>query len=149
MRVITSSFQRTFFCVLKCQTKCQHTNLIQNELNCEILSDLDDNRLHLELRWSVTEDKESILLQLVSSTGIDRYLALGIREDEFDTNGLIGGDVIVGWINTHTGKGAVDDYFLAGDIEKCVDGAESCPDSGKVKIAQKVFRKFIFRTQQP
>ena len=44
----------------------------------------------------------------------------------------------MGWINGRTGKGSVDDYFLAhpskhkyGAIIKCSDGAESCPDESK------------------
>ena len=48
------------------------------------------------------------------------------------------GDVTVGWINARTGKGSVDDYFLAHSSNtkfsqaiKCSDGAESCPDESK------------------
>ena len=51
---------------------------------------------------------------------------------------IVAGDVTVGWINTKTGKGFVDDYFLAhnsnarsGNVIKCTDGAESCPDESK------------------
>ena len=53
------------------------------------------------------------------------------------------GDVAVGWINSKTGKGSVDDYFLAHTVNdgvkarnmiKCNDGAESCPDESKVVI---------------
>ena len=43
----------------------------------------------------------------------------------------VAGDVLVGWISSKSGKGGVDDYFLAGDIIKCDDGAESCPDRTK------------------
>ena len=50
----------------------------------------------------------------------------------------VAGDVTVGWINARTGKGSVDDYFLAhssntkyGKTLKCSDGAESCPDESK------------------
>ena len=48
------------------------------------------------------------------------------------------GDVTVGWISARTGKGSVDDYFLAHPSAskhamniKCNDGAESCPDESK------------------
>ena len=41
------------------------------------------------------------------------------------------GDVVVGWVNARTGKGEIDDYFLAGNNLKCDDGAESCPDISK------------------
>ena len=41
------------------------------------------------------------------------------------------GDVVVGWISGNTGKGGLDDYFLAGKSIPCDDGAESCPDKSK------------------
>ncbi len=44
---------------------------------------------------------------------------------------LVSGDVVVGWVNARTGKGEIDDYFLAGNQLKCDDGAESCPDTTK------------------
>ena len=114
---------------------------MQTQLNCERLSSAE-SPVSLELRWSVTTDADSdtpdapvLLLQLVSSTGSERYLALGIKAEEDDV-GDIGGDVVVGWINSRTGKGGVDDYFLAAadgaSGETCQDGAESCPDTGKV-----------------
>jgi hypothetical protein len=104
-------------------------------LNCETLS----SSLGLELRWSVTGDGSAIILQLVSATGTDRYLALGVRSPQAGSRG-IAGDVIVGWINSRTGKGDVDDYFLAAednaaDGVHCDDGAESCPDKNK-KVRQ-------------
>ena len=39
----------------------------------------------------------------------------------------------MGWINDDTGKGSVDDYFLANPEagNKCNDDAESCPDQSK------------------
>ena len=47
----------------------------------------------------------------------------------------------MGWINARTGKGSVDDYFLAHSSNtkfsqtiKCSDGAESCPDESKPVI---------------
>ena len=55
----------------------------------------------------------------------------------------VAGDVTVGWINARTGKGSVDDYFLAhsstvnrGNTIKCSDGAESCPDESKTVTKQ-------------
>ena len=65
---------------------------------------------------------------------------------------LVAGDVTVGWINARTGKGSVDDYFLAhssntnyGKTIKCSDGAESCPDESKPVISEldKIFIKLI------
>ena len=65
----------------------------------------------------------------MSKTGGDRYLAFGVKEDPDYGSDLIAGDVVVGWINAKTGKGGLDDYFLAG-VQQCEDDAESCPDSG-------------------
>ena len=95
----------------------------ESTLNCETL----DEQLGLELRWTVSGP--DVILQLVSHTGSDRYLALGIR-DPLERKG-IAGDVVVGWISSKTGKGGVDDYFLAGNRIRCEDGAESCPDKSK------------------
>lgn len=92
-------------------------------MNCEEL----EPSLGLELRWTLSQD--DIILQLVSNTGNDRYLALGIRDPD-EVKG-IAGDVVVGWISSSTGKGGVDDYFLAGKRIPCDDGAESCPDKSK------------------
>ncbi len=38
---------------------------------------------------------------------------------------------MVGWINSKSGKGGIDDYFLGGKRVQCDDGAESCPDRTK------------------
>ena len=64
----------------------------QSELNCETL----DASLGLQLRWSLTDEtsaEPAILLQLVANTGADRYLAIGIREDQSQmTFAAIGGE---------------------------------------------------------
>ena len=100
----------------------------KSELNCETL----DASLGLQLRWSLTDESSAdpaVLLQLVANTGSDRYLAIGIRSEEGSRG--IAGDVIVGWIKARSGKGGVDDYFLASDHERCPDDAESCPDTSQ------------------
>ena len=106
------------------------------ELNCERLSD-PRSPVNLELRWSITtddNDEEVIIMQLVSTSGSDRYIALGIRLNDDEKSlekSKIAGDVIVGWINSKSGKGGVGDYFLAKENNgefACSDGAESCPD---------------------
>ena len=56
---------------------------MQPSLNCEEL----DAKLGLELRWTMSQD--DIILQLVSNTGNDRYLALGIR-DPTESKGIAG-----------------------------------------------------------
>ena len=55
----------------------------QPSLNCEEL----DAKLGLELRWTLGQN--DIILQLISNTGSDRYLALGIR-DPTESKGIAG-----------------------------------------------------------
>ena len=55
----------------------------QSTLNCELL----DKDFGLELRWTMAapsdgEEESGIILQLVSRTASDRYLAFGIRHAE-------------------------------------------------------------------
>ena len=57
------------------------------------------------------------------------YMAFGVK-DVVEPDAPAHGDVVVGWINTQTGKGGLDDYFLSG-AHTCSDGAESCPDTTK------------------
>ena len=61
--------------------------------------------------------------------GSDMYMAFGVK-DLLEPGAPAQGDVVVGWINTKTGKGGLDDYFLSG-AHTCSDGAESCPDTTK------------------
>ena len=57
------------------------------------------------------------------------YMAFGVKEKVPDDSPAQG-DVVVGWINSKTGRGGLDDYFLSG-AHACSDGAESCPDTSK------------------
>ena len=72
------------------------------------------------------------LSSLVS--GSDMYMAFGVKDVQASSSGggsaPAQGDVVVGWINTQTGQGGLDDYFLSG-AQTCSDGAESCPDTTK------------------
>ena len=65
--------------------------------------------------------------------GSDMYMAFGVK-DLTQPGAPAQGDVVVGWINTQTGKGGLDDYFLSG-AHTCSDGAESCPDTTKPVIS--------------
>ena len=56
-------------------------------------------------------------------------MAFGVKETN-PRDSAAQGDVVVGWINSQTGRGGLDDYFLSG-AETCADGAESCPDTSK------------------
>ena len=125
----------------------------ETELNCERLS-VPQSQVDLELRWSITTDEKGedvIIMQLVSSSNSDRYIALGIRlsDQENLESSKAAGDVIVGWINSKSGKGGIGDYFLAKENGEftCSDGAESCPDntfdSGKenVVLLNSVYRE--------
>ena len=109
----------------------------QAQLNCEVLN----ADINLQLRWSLTEENTVILLQLVSNTGSDRYVAFGIKDN---SNLGVSGDVLVGWINGRTKKGSIDDYFLGGESIKCDDGAESCPDSAKKVLLTDIFTWSLF-----
>ena len=62
--------------------------------------------------------------------GSDMYMAFGVKENNPGNNAAAQGDVVVGWINSQTGRGGLDDYFLSG-AHTCSDGAESCPDTSK------------------
>lgn len=96
----------------------------ESKLNCEVLS----APLGLQLRWSLAGD--SIILQIVGNMGSDMYMAFGVKAGQKEEGGSAAGDVIVGWINSATGQGGLDDYFLSG-TSTCSDGAESCPDTTK------------------
>ena len=61
----------------------KYNSILQPSLNCEEL----DAKLGLELRWTMSQN--DIILQLVSNTGNDRYLALGIR-DPTESKGIAG-----------------------------------------------------------
>ena len=63
------------------------------------------------------------------SPGSEMYMAFGVKEKN-QGNTPAQGDVVVGWINSQTGRGGLDDYFLSG-THTCSDGAESCPDTSK------------------
>ena len=67
--------------------------------------------------------------QSLSSSGSEMYMAFGVKEKSGGRSPAAG-DVVVGWINSQTGRGGLDDYFLSGS-HTCSDGAESCPDSSK------------------
>ena len=62
--------------------------------------------------------------------GSDMYMAFGVKENNPGNNAAAQGDVVVGWFNSQTGRGGLDDYFLSG-AHTCSDGAESCPDTSK------------------
>ena len=118
----------------------------QTQLNCEKLS-YPGSPIDLELRWSITTSKSDdrvIIIQMVSTSGKDRYVALGLRvAPEELHHRRIAGDVIVGWINSNSGRGGISDYFLAGDHKVnsgafvCSDGAESCPDKTYAEGAER------------
>ena len=69
------------------------------------------------------------MLQFVAKINSDVICECYLRSEEGSRG--IAGDVIVGWIKARSGKGSVDDYFLASDHERCPDDAESCPDTSQ------------------
>ena len=74
----------------------------------------------------LTRMREVLLMTLVRTSYMEGPL---IRSEEGFRG--IAGDVIVGWIKARSGKGGVDDYFLASDHQRCPDDAESCPDTSQ------------------
>ena len=76
---------------LAANSKCDECALLlQSTLNCELL----DSSFGLELRWTLTapsdggesdQQQSDIILQLVSRTASDRYLAFGVRNPETDS----------------------------------------------------------------
>nr|XP_022902500.1 protein Skeletor, isoforms B/C [Onthophagus taurus] len=92
----------------------------QSKLNCEVLQD----KLAFEVRWAVAGD--SIVLQLVAKLDDGEYMSFGVSGDEKHSS-MVGGDVVVAWIDKDTLKGYAQDYFLQ-DKSQCSGPTGSCPD---------------------
>uniref|UniRef100_A0A6P7FTC9 Protein Skeletor, isoforms B/C isoform X1 n=1 Tax=Diabrotica virgifera virgifera TaxID=50390 RepID=A0A6P7FTC9_DIAVI len=93
----------------------------QSKLNCEVL--FDD--LAFEVRWAVAGD--SIVLQLVAKLDNREYMSFGLSGDDSKTV-MIGGDVVVAWVDKETLKGFAEDYYLE-DKSQCSGPTGSCPDN--------------------
>ncbi|KAL1494772.1 hypothetical protein ABEB36_010317 [Hypothenemus hampei] len=93
----------------------------QSKLNCEVL----DETLAFEVRWAVAG--ESIVIQLVSKLDGREYMSFGLSGD-VSKSIMIGGDVVVAWVDKDTLKGYAEDYHLA-DKAQCSGPTGSCPDN--------------------
>ncbi|XP_050310336.1 protein Skeletor, isoforms B/C isoform X1 [Anthonomus grandis grandis] len=93
----------------------------QSKLNCEVLND----KLALEVRWAVAG--ESIVLQLVGMLDDREYMSFGLSGD-VSRSEMIGGDVVVAWVDKETLKGYAEDYYLQ-DKAQCSGPSGSCPDN--------------------
>lgn len=93
----------------------------QSKLNCEVLND----KLAFEVRWAVAG--ESIVLQLVGKLDNREYMSFGPSGD-VTKSVMIGGDVVVAWVDKQTLKGFAQDYYL-GDKAQCSGPTGSCPDT--------------------
>ncbi|XP_057657689.1 protein Skeletor, isoforms B/C isoform X1 [Diorhabda carinulata] len=93
----------------------------QSKLNCEVLLD----NLAFEVRWAVAG--ESIVIQLVAKLNDGEYMSFGPSGDENKTE-MIGGDVVVAWVDKETLKGYAEDYYLE-DKSQCSGPTGSCPDN--------------------
>ncbi|XP_066140457.1 protein Skeletor, isoforms B/C isoform X1 [Euwallacea fornicatus] len=93
----------------------------QSKLNCEVL----DEDLGFEVRWAVAG--ESIVLQLVAKLGDREYMSFGLS-GEVSRSVMIGGDVVVAWVDKETLKGYAEDYYLK-DKSQCSGPTGSCPDT--------------------
>ncbi|CAH0777887.1 unnamed protein product, partial [Bemisia tabaci] len=102
----------------------------QSKLNCEVLHD----DLAFEVRWAVAGD--SIVLQLVAKLEDGEYMSFGLSGDD-KKNKMIGGDVVVAWINHETLSGFAVDYYLD-DKSQCSGPRGSCPDDKLQEGAESV-----------
>ncbi|XP_066581396.1 protein Skeletor, isoforms B/C [Prorops nasuta] len=93
----------------------------QSKLNCEVLED----SLAFEVRWAVAGD--SIVVQLVGKLDGGQYMSFGLSADP-DRSLMIGGDVVVAWVDKHTLQGYAIDYILDAKSQ-CSGGRGSCPDT--------------------
>ncbi|XP_034232288.1 protein Skeletor, isoforms D/E-like [Thrips palmi] len=93
----------------------------QSKLNCEVLND----DLAYEVRWAVAGD--SVVLQLVAKLDDNEYMSFGLS-GEPNKSAMVGGDVVVAWVDKNTLKGTAVDYYL--DAKSQCSGARgSCPDT--------------------
>lgn len=64
---------------------------------------------------------------LLFFTDDNEYMSFGVSGDA-DNSVMVGGDVIVAWVNRLTGKGYAQDYFLDSKAQ-CSGNRGSCPDT--------------------
>ncbi|XP_045115427.1 protein Skeletor, isoforms B/C-like isoform X1 [Portunus trituberculatus] len=93
----------------------------QTKLNCEVLWD----DLALEVRWAVAG--ESIVMQLVGRIADGQYMSFGTSGSP-SRSVMVGGDVVVAWLDQASGRGEAQDYHLDAKSQ-CQGGRGSCPDS--------------------
>ncbi|KAF6209735.1 hypothetical protein GE061_015484 [Apolygus lucorum] len=94
--------------------------LFQSKLNCEVLSD----DLAFEVRWAVAGD--SVVIQLVAKLENGEYMSFGLS-GEYDHSVMVGGDVVVAWVDQRTLNGYAHDYYLDAKSQ-CAGTRGSCPD---------------------
>ncbi|OXU29814.1 hypothetical protein TSAR_013407 [Trichomalopsis sarcophagae] len=92
----------------------------RSKLNCEVLED----GLAFEVRWAVAGD--SIVVQLVGKLDNNQYMSFGLSADP-KRSVMVGGDVVVAWVDKQTLQGYAVDYFLDAKSQ-CSGGRGSCPD---------------------
>ncbi|XP_011297024.1 protein Skeletor, isoforms B/C isoform X1 [Fopius arisanus] len=93
----------------------------QSKLNCEVLED----NLAFEVRWAVAGD--SIVVQLVGKLDGGQYMSFGLSAN-MDRSVMVGGDVVVAWVDKQTLQGYAVDYFLDAKSQ-CSGGRGNCPDT--------------------
>ncbi|XP_015181786.1 PREDICTED: protein Skeletor, isoforms B/C isoform X1 [Polistes dominula] len=92
----------------------------QSKLNCEVL----DDTLAFEVRWAVAGD--SIVVQLVGKLEDGQYMGFGLSVNP-DRSIMVGGDVVIAWVDKQTLQGYAIDYFLEAKSQ-CSGKRGSCPD---------------------
>ncbi|XP_015517045.2 protein Skeletor, isoforms B/C isoform X1 [Neodiprion lecontei] len=93
----------------------------QSKLNCEVLQD----DLAFEVRWAVAGD--SVVVQLVAKLDAGQYMSFGLSPDPKKSI-MVGGDVVVAWVDKETLQGYAVDYFLDAKSQ-CSGQRGSCPDT--------------------
>ncbi|XP_014242209.2 protein Skeletor, isoforms B/C [Cimex lectularius] len=92
----------------------------QSKLNCEVLSD----DLAYEVRWAIAGD--SVVIQLVAKLEDGEYMSFGLSGEE-DHSAMVGGDVVVAWVDQNSLNGYAHDYYLDAKSQ-CAGTRGSCPD---------------------
>ncbi|KAL1138269.1 hypothetical protein AAG570_009958, partial [Ranatra chinensis] len=92
-----------------------------SKLNCEVL----DKHLSFEVRWAVAGD--SVVIQLVAKLEDGEYMSFGVSGSD-ERSVMIGGDVVVAWVDKRTLNGYAEDYYLDAKSQ-CAGTSGSCPDN--------------------
>lgn len=94
--------------------------------NCKVLSD------SYRIRWTLSEDKESVDVGLEAATGLQNYMAFGWANPDASGKFMVGGDVAITGFKEE-GVPFADDFFIT-KYSECVVNQDGkfqgvCPDT--------------------